>query len=241
MGMFDSLFEKSQAPEMPTLDIDASLQKTADWNNKQTTEWMKSSPELNTYMQNEFNRLSPTVQSSMDTNRQMGTQLATQGYTDAMGDFMKFLQSESLAAGAASGMPVGSAFTANLGAGIGAQQLLSNQLQGSNLLNQDAQQQSALAQYFMQPSLGLLSQNSIDQGTMLEAYKYNNQIEQQNTMIQAQNASQQSWFDNMIAQTVGSSISVPFSLHQNANAVTSNAPAMAAGMFGSMFGSMGGI
>jgi hypothetical protein len=203
MGFLSSVFGGGSIPDPVTVDAAKEAEKARDYNLGTLKDFYEYSPELTEFMQGLFNDTNPNAQKALDTNYGVGTELASKGYTSAMGDFMKFLQSESLAAGAASGMPVGSAFAANLGAGIGAQQLLSNQLQGTNLLGQTSNQQTALNQYLMSPALTMYSANLSNPGQFMSVAQGNANTQNQFNLAQSEN---DSWFGKLLMGIGGTAL-----------------------------------
>lgn len=158
MSFLDNLFgSKVQIQQAPTVDPGASAQSAQNINQNAVSAFGNYAPQLAGYVQNLFNQQNPNVQAGLNTNYNLGTQLANTGTTSAMTGAMNYYRQLGLQTAAATGAPVTSAFAQNLGGSLGANQILQNQLQGSSILGQNTQQQSQLGMQFLQPSYGVLS------------------------------------------------------------------------------------
>lgn len=238
MSILDSLFSKPQgAPDQSQTDYTAAANQGAAYNAGQISNFESYSPGFTSFIKNLYgSTVNPQATSAQNTQFNVGNQLATQGYTSAQGDFFNFARQQGLESAAATGAPVSSAFGQNLGTSLGAQTVLQNQLQGTNLLNSYSQNQQNLALGFMAPSQQILSSSLVSPTAFMQGAAANNTIANQNAEINFANGQQHSWFDNVLTGAAESAISTPFSLGNNANSAIANSPQTGIGLVGSICG-----
>lgn len=221
----------ADSPTAPLLDINAILKQGSDYNQGQYSAFQKNAPDQATFMQNLYGQLSPQVQQAQNTNFSLGQQLATQGYSNAQKGALDYYRQLGLQTAASTGAPLSSQFAQNLGAGLGAQNILANQEWGSGLLNQTSQFQNQLSNQDISPSLSVLQRNMIDPTSLFAPSEYNQQVQTSNNQVDFLNSQNQSWIDSLLTKTLASTVSTPFNFTQSANSVVSNAPQLFASMF----------
>jgi hypothetical protein len=205
MGFLDSLFgSKVKVPEAVTVNPTEASQEAANYNISQIDSFKGYSKDLSSFMKSLFDDLVPNVGKAQETNYNLGNQLATTGQTTAMGDFSKYARRLGLETAAATGSPVNSMFSQNLGGSIAMQNILSNQMQGVNLLNNYSTFQTGLANNFMQPSLSILNANLSSPGQFISARQSNANATNQMNLTAANAAAQPSPFGSFLTNMVSS-------------------------------------
>lgn len=233
---------------MASMDVNAILSNSAktaqSLNNSAFNDFSKNAKSSSEFMQQLFNQLSPNTQNALNTNYQIGSELATTGSTKAAKNALDYYRRLGLETAAGTGAPVSSQFSQNLGGSLAVNQILQNQIQGTNILSQNASQQNSMMQTYIAPAMETMRANFLNPNQYasmsLQGATYNNQIENQNRMIDFANSQGMSWFDNILANTMGSAISTPFSLIQNQNSLTANSPQLAYGLAQSFLGGSAG-
>lgn len=225
MSILGSIFGTSKAPTLSTTDYTAAANQGASYNSGLINQYESYAPGFTDFIKNLYNNtVNPQATSAQNTQYNIGNQLATNGYTDAQSNYLSFARQQGLEAAAATGAPTSSAFTQSLGNNLGMQQILNNQLQGTNLLNNYSQNQQQLAQSFMQPSLNVMNRSFVNPTAFMQGAAANNSISNQNRYINFANSNQNSFFDNVVSGTLGSLISTPFSFSNNISGMSSNIP-----------------
>lgn len=237
----DSLFGKADAsPTMDKLDLAGALKEGADYNISTIEDFKDYGPELAQFMQGLYkDTVDPRALQAQDTAYNIGNQLATTGQTDLMGDFFNYARRTGLETAARTGAPIYSGFAQGVGANLGSQQILANQMGGLGILNQQAGVDRGLAQQFQQPGLGLFQNNLVSPGQSIQVGQYNNEIQNQNKLINFANSQRESWFDSLLTQTAKSVVGMPFNFVGNAANVVASSPQLAASFFMSAYGGDG--
>lgn len=231
-SILSNLFDKPDAaPDMPTLDINSILQQGQAFNQSNLANYQQNAPQSAQFMQNLYSQLSPQVQQAQNTNFGLGTQLATQGYSNAQSNALNYFRQQGMQTAAQTGAPVTSQFAENLGNNIGVNQVLQNQLRGSQLLGQTNQFQNQLTNQFEAPANSALQANMINPTSLFAPSEYNNQIQGENADINFANSQSQSWFNSLATKTLGSVVAMPFNFVQNGASVVGDAPSLFASMF----------
>jgi hypothetical protein len=240
-GITDSLFGTKSAPTLSQTDYSQAAQQGATYNQSQIPEFENYGTGLTQYMSNLFNKtVNPQALSAQNTQYNLGNQLATTGQTSAMGNFEQYARQMGLQNAAATGAPLSGSFAQGLGTNLSEQQILQNQLQGSNMLGAYAQNQQGLAQSFAQPALGVLNASLVNPQVFMQGAAANNAIANQNSYINYANSRQQSFLGNLLTGAAESAISTPFSSFENMNSFGANAPQEAMQMCGGGGGGGGG-
>lgn len=240
-SVLGSLFSKPDpVPTMPELDINGILKQGSSYNQGLLNQFQQYAPGQATFMQNLFNTLSPQVQQAQNQNFSLGTQLATQGFSNAQKGALDYYRQLGLQTAAATGAPLSSQYAQNLGGSIGVQSVLQNQEAGAGLLNQTAQFQNQLSNQDLTQANSTLQANQINPTSLFAPSEYNNQIQGQNALIDYSNSQSQSWFDTLLSKTLGSVVSTPFNFIQSGSSVVGNSPQLFASMFAGSAAMQGG-
>jgi hypothetical protein len=212
MGLFDSLFSTPKgAPTLSQTDYTAAANQGAAYNSGLLNQYEQYAPGITDFVKNLYGQtVNPQAIQAQQTQFDIGNQLATQGHTNAQSNFEQYARTMGLQNAAASGAPVGGSFAQSYGTSLGLQQILGNQLQGTSLLNNYAQNQQGLAQGFMQPAQSTLSASQVSPTAFMQGAAANNQIANQNSEINFANSQQHSWFDNLLTSTAQSVVGAPF-------------------------------
>lgn len=197
---------KVQLPNAQTVDPTKAATQAGTANAAATQAFQGYSPQLTSFIQNLFNQSQPGVQQALNTNFNLGTQLATTGTTGAATQAMNYYRQLGLQTAASSGAPVSSAFAQNLGGSLGMQQIIQNQQAGSGILSGTANQGANLGMQFLQPSLGVLQSSLTTPGQVMQTDLANAATQNQMGMAQAQYNSQANpagaWMVNELATIV---------------------------------------
>lgn len=164
---------KVQLPNPTTVNPTQSANTAQQINSNAAGAFGNYAPGLTDLVQNLFNNAYPQVGAALNTNSATGQSLATTGTTPAMTNAMNYYRQLGLQTAAATGAPVSSAFGQNLGGSLGAQQILSNQLQGTNILSGVAQQGGQLGMQMLQPSFGILNSSLTTPGQVMQNAQQN--------------------------------------------------------------------
>jgi hypothetical protein len=202
--ILSSLFgSKVQIPNAVTVDPNAAAGTAQNINQNAANSYGNYAPGLTSLIQGLFNNAYPQVGAALNTNSNLGEQLATTGTTSVQQNAMNYYRSLGLQTAAATGAPVSSAFSQNLGGSLGAQQLLQNQEQGSNILSGVESQGASLGMAQLQPSFGVLQSNLTTPGQVMSTDLSNAQMTNQQNVLQAQYNSQPNpaaaWMINEVA------------------------------------------
>lgn len=192
-----------QIPSAVTVNPAQAAQTAQGINTSAASAYGSYAPGLTSLIQGLFNNAYPQVGQALNTNSNLGQQLATTGTTSAQTNAMNYYRSLGLQTAAATGAPVSSAFSQNLGGSLGAQQILQNQEQGSGILSNVASQGASLGMAQLAPSLGILNSNLTTPGQVMSTETSNAQMTNQQNVLQAQYASQPNpaaaWMINEVA------------------------------------------
>lgn len=184
MGLLDSLFgSKVNIPSAVTVDPTKAAQGAASFNQSQAGQFQQYAPQLTDFIHNLFSQQYPQVGQALQTNSNLGQQLATTGTTKAMTDAMAYYRQLGLQTAASTGAPISSAFAQNLGGSLGAQQILQNQLQGSNILNGVTSQGGQLGMQQLQPAFGVLNSSLTTPGQFMQTESANAQAQNQQGIL----------------------------------------------------------
>lgn len=190
-GLLDSIFgSKVNIPTAITVDPTAAATTAQGINTTATNNYNQYGPQLTSLIQGLFNNAYPQVNQALNTNSNLGQQLATTGTTSAQTNAMNYYRTLGLQTAAATGAPVSSAFSQNLGGSLGAQQILQNQQAGSGILSGVTSQESQLGMQMLQPSFGVLQSNLTSPGQVMSTETSNAQMMNEQNVLKAQYASQ---------------------------------------------------
>lgn len=197
---------KVNIPEAKTVDPTQAATSAANFNQTQANQFGKWAPGLTNMVQGLFNDAYPQVNAALNTNANLGQQLATTGTTSAMTNAMNYYRQLGLQTAAATGAPISSAFAQNLGGSLGAQQILSNQLQGSQILSGVTSQGGQLGMQQLQPALGVLNSNLSTPSQFMNTELQNAQMQNQQGILKSEYDAQAnpagSWMVNELASIV---------------------------------------
>lgn len=190
-NLLSSIFGSNvQIPQAVTVDPAAAAATAQGINTQATSQFGSYAPQLTQLIQSLFNNAYPQVGAALNTNSSLGQSLATTGTTPVETNAMNYYRSLGLQTAAATGAPVSSSFSQNLGGSLGAQQLLSNQEQGGNILSQVTSQGSQLGMQMLSPSFGVLGSNLTTPGQVMNTETQNAQMQNQQNVLSAQYAAQ---------------------------------------------------
>jgi len=217
MGLFDSLFGTPKgAPDLSQTDYTAAANQGSAYNQGQIGQYEQYAPGFTDFIKNLYGQtVNPQATAAQNTQYNIGNQLATNGYTQAQGNFEQYARTMGLQNAAASGAPVGGSFAQSYGTSLGLQQILGNQLQGTSLLNNYASNQQNLAQGFMQPSQNVMGSSLVNPQAFMNGAQANNQIANQNSEINFANSQNSSWFNKLLTNTAQSVVGAPFNFVSN--------------------------
>lgn len=202
-GILGDLFgSRAKIPDPVTVDATAEANKAADYNTSQIGNYENYAPGFTDFIKNLYSQtVNPQATQAQNTQYNLGNQLATQGYSDVQSNFLNYARQQGLEQAASTGAPLSGSFAQGLGTNISMQQLLGNQLQGTSLLNNYAQNQQSLAQSFINPSLSVFNNDLSNPGQFLSVAQNNAATQNQFNMASAQAASQASPFGNFLTST----------------------------------------
>ena len=204
MGLLDSIFgSKVQIPSAVTVDPTQAAGQAQGINANAASAYGSYAPQLTHLIQGLFNNAYPQVGQALNTNANLGQQLATTGTTSVQTNAMNYYRQLGLQTAAATGAPVSSAFAQNLGGSLGAQQLLQNQEAGSGILSGVAQQGSSLGMSMLAPSEGILNSSLTTPGQIMSTELSSAQMQNQQNVLKSQYDSQPNpaaaWMVNEVA------------------------------------------
>lgn len=207
-SILDSLFgKKVSAPDAVTVDATAEAKKASAYNQEQLTNFQGYSADTVKFMQNLINTTNPNISGALNTNYNLGTELATTGTTKAARGALDYYRRIGLETAAATGAPVSSQFSQNYGGSFGASQILANQTAGSNILATNTNQNMQLLNTELSPALSTLNASYASPSSFISAAQTNAGAVNQSNLIKAQADSSASPFGNFIAsllsQTAG--------------------------------------
>lgn len=199
-SILDSIFgSKVKVPDAVTVDAAAEAKKAASYNQDQLTAFKDYASDSSEFMKNLFSQLSPNLQSALDTNYSVGTQLATTGTTKAATGALDYYRRLGLETAAATGAPVSSQFSQNLGGSLGIMQILQNQIQGTNILAQNASQQQSVTGQYLNPAMATFSSSLTNPATFISAAVGNANTTNQMNLAKAQADAAADPFGNYMA------------------------------------------
>lgn len=198
----DLFGSRPNIPNPVTVNPTQVSNQAAGYNTSQIGNYENYAPGFTNFVSNLYsNTVNPQATAAQNTQYNIGNQLATQGYTSAQGDFLNYARQQGLESAASTGAPLSGSFAQGLGTNISMQQILGNQLQGTSLLNNYAQNQQGLAQSFMQPSMGLFQQNLSSPGQFLSTAQGNANTQNQFNLASANANAQADPFGNFLTSS----------------------------------------
>jgi len=211
MALLSDLFgSKVDVPQAVTVDATKEANKASNYNISQANKFSSYAGNLTSYMKDLFNQtVNPQATQASNTYYNNANQLATTGSTSAVQNYQQYARRLGLEQAASTGAPISSQYGQSLGGSFSINQILQNQVQGSNMLNTYSNQQNQLAQSFMQPALQTYSANLSSPGQFISTATSNAQMQNGMNLQSAQSNAQADPFGNFLtnsASTVGGSI-----------------------------------
>lgn len=199
-SILDNIFgSKVNVPNAVTVDASAEANKAASYNKEQLAGFKDYAGDVASFMQNLYKNISPNIQGALDTNYSVGTQLATTGTTKATKSALDYYRRIGLETAAATGAPVSSQYAQNYGGSLAATQILNNQIQGTNILAQNANQNTNLTNTYVAPALTTFQASLANPNAFISAAQGNATAQNQMNLYGAQANASADPFGNYIA------------------------------------------